>query len=99
MPAAASPRLGRSELSLFAHVVIALITAYRHTLAMFLGGRCRFYPSCSVYGQQAVARFGVLHGLRLTVRRILRCHPWHPGGVDKVPRSPSDAVIVDTVMP
>lgn len=97
MSTRASPRLGRSDLLLSSRVVIALITVYRHTLALFLGGRCRFYPSCSVYAQQAVARFGLLRGLWLTTRRISRCHPWHLGGVDHVPASMPDAVIVDTV--
>lgn len=47
--------------------------------------RCRFYPSCSAYGMTAVARFGALRGGWLAVRRLGRCHPWNPGGVDHVP--------------
>lgn len=47
--------------------------------------RCRFYPSCSAYGVTAVQRFGALRGGWLAVRRVGRCHPWNPGGVDHVP--------------
>lgn len=47
--------------------------------------RCRFYPSCSAYGVTAVARFGALRGGWLALRRLGRCHPWNPGGVDHVP--------------
>lgn len=54
--------------------------------------RCRFYPSCSEYGVTAVLRFGVLRGGWLAARRVGRCHPWNPGGVDHVPpRSPRPA--------
>jgi putative membrane protein insertion efficiency factor len=47
--------------------------------------RCRFYPSCSAYGITAVQRFGAVRGGWLAVRRLGRCHPWNPGGVDHVP--------------
>ena len=68
--------------------VIALIRAYQYALSPLLGSRCRFYPSCSQYALEAVTRFGVLHGVWLGVRRLGRCHPWHPGGYDPVPPSP-----------
>jgi len=66
-------------------IVIGLIKAYRYALSPLLGNRCRFYPSCSCYAEEAVARFGLARGTWLALRRLLRCHPWHPGGVDPVP--------------
>jgi hypothetical protein len=69
----------------FQIIFIGLIRAYQVTLSPFLGPACRFYPSCSEYAYQAVMRYGPLKGLLLAVKRILRCHPFHPGGVDPVP--------------
>lgn len=61
-----------------------LIYAYRYSLAGLLGGQCRFYPSCSAYAIEAIEHHGVVRGLGMSTRRILRCHPLHPGGVDLV---------------
>ena len=69
----------------FQIIFIGLIRAYQVTLSPFLGPACRFYPSCSEYAYQAVVRHGPLKGLFLAVKRILRCHPFHPGGIDPVP--------------
>jgi putative membrane protein insertion efficiency factor len=63
----------------------ALIRLYQWTLSPLLGPKCRFHPSCSHYALEAIQRFGILHGSWLTVRRLGRCHPWHPGGMDPVP--------------
>ncbi|MEU7586380.1 membrane protein insertion efficiency factor YidD [Micromonospora sp. NPDC049204] len=68
-----------------AKVLIAPIIAYRRWISPALPARCRFYPSCSAYAQEAVARHGALRGAALAVRRLLRCHPFHPGGYDPVP--------------
>lgn len=66
-------------------VLTALIRAYRYVLSPLLGNQCRFYPSCSHYAEEALARHGWLRGSWLMTRRLCRCHPWHPGGVDLVP--------------
>lgn len=68
-----------------ARLLLLLVEAYRLTLAPLLGGHCRFVPSCSVYAQEAVRRHGARRGAGLSVRRLLRCHPFHPGGIDPVP--------------
>ncbi|MGC1212615.1 MAG: membrane protein insertion efficiency factor YidD [Micromonospora sp.] len=61
------------------------IVAYRRWISPALPARCRFYPSCSAYAVEAVSRHGALRGGWLTVRRLSRCHPFHPGGHDPVP--------------
>lgn len=61
------------------------IIAYRRWISPALPARCRFYPSCSAYALEAVTRHGTLRGAGLTARRLLRCHPFHPGGFDPVP--------------
>jgi putative membrane protein insertion efficiency factor len=63
----------------------SLIWVYRHTLSYFLGRHCRFEPSCSVYADEAIRRYGARKGLVLAVKRILRCHPWGASGYDPVP--------------
>ena len=62
-----------------------LIEAYRLTLSPLLGGFCRFVPSCSAYGAEAIRRYGARRGAWMAVRRIGRCHPFHRGGYDPVP--------------
>ncbi len=65
--------------------VIFLIRSYRYLLSPLMGPHCRFYPSCSQYAETAIARHGLAYGSWLALRRLLRCHPWHPGGIDPVP--------------
>lgn len=67
-----------------------LIRVYRLLVSPLLGDVCRFYPTCSSYGLTAVRRFGLLRGAWLTVTRLVRCHPWNPGGVDHVPLRGAD---------
>ncbi len=66
-------------------LLLGLMHTYKIALSPFLGRHCRFHPSCSAYAVLAVRRFGARRGGWLTARRLLRCHPWHPGGVDPVP--------------
>lgn len=66
-------------------VLLLLLRAYRLLVSPLLGASCRFYPSCSQYASEAIERHGALHGSWLAVKRVGRCHPWHPGGFDPVP--------------
>jgi putative membrane protein insertion efficiency factor len=66
-------------------IFILVLGVYRTFLSPFLPGSCRFIPSCSKYAEDAIARWGVMKGLELTVRRLLHCHPGHPGGYDPAP--------------
>lgn len=66
-------------------VLIALIRAYRYVLSPWVGGQCRFEPTCSVYAMQALELYGPWRGSWLTIKRLLRCHPLCPGGEDPVP--------------
>jgi len=66
-------------------VALLLIKGYQATLSPFLGTRCRFHPSCSSYTYEAIEKHGLARGIGLGVRRLLRCHPFHEGGIDPVP--------------
>jgi hypothetical protein len=61
------------------------ISLYQRTVSPVLGPHCRYYPSCSQYAKEAVLKHGLFRGVLLGAARILRCHPWNPGGVDPVP--------------
>jgi len=67
------------------YIFIFLIKVYQRTLSRALPSSCRFYPSCSEYGVQALQKHGVFKGGWLTVKRVARCHPFNPGGYDPVP--------------
>jgi len=64
--------------------IILFIKIYRRYISPLKAGKCRFYPTCSEYAIQAVEKYGIAKGLFLAVRRILKCHPFHPGGYDPV---------------
>lgn len=66
-------------------IMIALIRGYQMFISPLTPPSCRFYPTCSQYGIEAVKTHGALKGGWLTLKRILKCHPFHPGGVDPVP--------------
>ena len=67
------------------YLLLALIRLWQWTFSRVLPPTCRFYPSCSQYGYEAISRYGVLRGGWLTIKRVARCHPFHPGGYDPVP--------------
>ncbi len=66
-------------------LLLALIRFWQTTFSRVLPPTCRFYPSCSEYGYEAIRRYGALRGGWLAVRRVSRCHPFNPGGYDPVP--------------
>ena len=76
---------GAAPVGPVARVLLALVGGYRRWISPLLGPRCRFAPSCSAYAAQALAVHGAARGSWLAVRRIARCHPFHPGGHDPVP--------------
>jgi putative membrane protein insertion efficiency factor len=71
--------------SFFKRVMVSLIKAYRYWLSPFIPASCRFYPSCSAYALESYQRLGFWKGTYLSLRRILKCNPFHPGGVDPFP--------------
>ncbi len=66
-------------------LALLLIRFYQRFISPGLPPACRFYPTCSEYGYEAISRYGIIKGGVLAVRRLLRCHPFHPGGYDPVP--------------
>jgi putative membrane protein insertion efficiency factor len=75
-----------SSLSPLGVFAVILIRIYQWTISPLLGQNCRFHPTCSQYAVEAVQSFGALRGSWLAVKRLGRCHPWHPGGFDPPPK-------------
>jgi putative membrane protein insertion efficiency factor len=75
-----------SSLSPLGVVAVILIRIYQWTISPLLGQNCRFHPTCSQYAVEAVQSFGALRGSWLALKRLGRCHPWHPGGFDPPPK-------------
>ncbi|MFL0797711.1 MAG: membrane protein insertion efficiency factor YidD [Cellvibrionaceae bacterium] len=71
-------------------IVLVILRGYQLLISPFLGNNCRFYPSCSEYSMEAIDKHGLIKGSYLTVRRLLKCHPWHSGGCDPVPPHNTD---------
>lgn len=69
------------------NLIIALIDFYRLCISPFTAPTCRFYPTCSQYARESLIEHGVLKGLYLSLKRILKCHPFHSGGFDPVPHN------------
>lgn len=63
-----------------------LIKSYAYLISPWLGNRCRFHPSCSVYASEAIEEYGVIKGFYLGIKRLMKCGPWNPGGYDPVPK-------------
>ena len=70
---------------MFNRLIVLVIRGYQLLLSPFLPHACRFYPTCSEYACQALTRYGIWDGVWLAVKRLARCHPFHPGGFDPLP--------------
>jgi len=70
-------------------LLLLLLRAYQLGVSPFFGQKCRFYPTCSNYAAEAIRTHGVKKGGLLAAKRMCKCHPWHPGGVDLVPPNSS----------
>ncbi len=69
-----------------ARALVGVIAVYRRAISPLFAPSCRFEPSCSLYTSDAISEFGAARGIWLGIRRLLKCHPFHPGGIDPIPR-------------
>lgn len=72
-------------MNIMARILMWMIRAYQVILSPLFGQQCRFYPTCSQYAIEAINRHGAIVGSYYTIRRLMRCHPWHAGGHDPIP--------------
>jgi putative membrane protein insertion efficiency factor len=72
-------------MSIPARLIVALLFLYRRFVSPLLGRHCRYEPTCSAYAVEAVTSYGAVTGSWMAIKRIGRCHPWGPGGLDPVP--------------
>ncbi|MCI0753350.1 membrane protein insertion efficiency factor YidD [Teichococcus vastitatis] len=84
-------RRGSGPAGAVAWLLIGGVRTYQLTLRGVIGSHCRFHPHCSAYAIEALKKHGAARGTWLATRRILRCHPWHPGGYDPVPEAGPEA--------
>jgi len=77
-------------------LLLILLRLYKIGISPLLGQHCRFFPSCSEYAQQAIIEHGAMRGSLLAGRRLCKCHPWHPGGIDPVPKHEPCTSIANT---
>jgi len=77
-------------MSIFRRIAVLPIRFYRLFISPALGPHCRFQPTCSSYAIEAIESFGIFKGTLMAIRRIGRCHPWHPGGYDPVHKHDAD---------
>lgn len=78
----------QQHLSPLGQSAVLMIRAYQKVLSPLLGQHCRFYPSCSQFTLEAIQEWGLIKGVYLGSKRICRCHPLNPGGIDPVPKNP-----------
>jgi len=71
-------------------LILIILKAYRNFISPLFPPRCRFYPSCSQYCIEAIEVYGIVKGFNFAVRRLLKCHPFNPGGYDPLPKSKQD---------
>lgn len=71
-------------------ILITIVRIYRKTISPFLPPSCIYTPTCSAYAEEALRRHGAIRGIVLSIKRIIRCHPWHSGGYDPVPEVGKD---------
>ncbi len=74
----------KKALKILKMALLTLIRIYQNTLSLTLGPCCRFYPSCSSYAIESIELFGIKGGIWLSIKRLIKCHPFHPGGYDPV---------------
>lgn len=78
---------------MISRALIGIIGAYKRFISPHLPNRCRFHPTCADYSREAIERHGALRGTWLAIKRVFKCHPLHPGGVDRVPEKQAEYLI------
>ncbi len=78
-------------------LLLLILRGYKFAISPMLGQNCRFYPSCSEYAAEAIREHGAAKGTLMAGKRLCKCHPWHPGGIDLVPskKNPDDHAVGD----